>query len=117
MNDLLLKDNDLVILGSGELGMVKDSDAVWQQIEVALGLWQGDYYYNQSQGVPYRTFFENLKDLLTIQGFFLSYFYQYNIIRILDLMARVQDGVLYLEGTLTDTYGVTKTLRGPMNGQ
>jgi hypothetical protein len=117
MNDLLLKDNDLTIGRSGDLEMVSDSDAVWQRIGIALGLWEGDYYYDVEQGVPYRTFFKNLKDLLPIQGFFLNYFYRYNIARIIDLTVRIQDGMLYLEGILTDEYGVTKVLKGPVSGQ
>jgi hypothetical protein len=120
MNDLLLTDNDLTLTSGGDLDMVFDSDAVWQRIKVALNLWEGDYYYDVDEGVPYRIFFQNLTDknmILYMQGFFLPYFYKYNIIRIIDLNLRVQDGEIYLEGILTDEYGVTKVLKGPINGQ
>jgi hypothetical protein len=112
MNDFKLVSQDLSVNGMGEFELVYNSDCVWQQLVIALALWEGDYFYDVSSGVPYRSFFKNLDDLLMIQGFFLSYFYRYNIIRVMNFVPTVKEGSLYLNGILTDVYGVTKVLTG-----
>lgn len=57
MNTLLLdsKTWDLVVDASGNIAMASEPYAIAQDVASAIRMFQGEYYYDTTQGVPYWT--------------------------------------------------------------
>ena len=53
MIDLLLDDNNELVLIDGDLALTSEAEGVKQGVQFSLQLFQGEWFLDESQGIPY----------------------------------------------------------------